>query len=496
MPSDQPRSFLPSFIVVGVLAAALGVGALFLGDAYEATTADTARPAAAVAGDADLAEVDPATVGLSAERLARLDAGLQGLVDDGKIAGVVALLARQGKIAFTDVAGVQDTESGRPMARDSIFRIFSMTKPITGVAMMMLYEEGKWRLNDPVERYIPEFADLKVYAGENPDGTMALEDPDHPMTMRELMTHTAGLGYVLNPRHPVNQIFLEQRVLNPTEELQVMIDKLAGIPLLEQPGRRWIYSVAVDVRGYIVEKLSGQPFEQFLQERIFNPLGMVDTRFYVPASNVDRVALRHRIDEGGDLILDSRGDPFTSNPAGPSGGGGLFGTADDYIRFAQMLLNGGEFDGHRLLAPRTVEMIQHQPHVGRGNRRDAPRHGLRHGRHGLHGPGRRRRAARRRHLLLARHRRHLVLDRSRPRPHLRRHAPAPGSQPAAHPWPEPQLGLPVHRPLTPARFGPLFAVAAQAVAVSGAGAPAILPTTAPTVTHHTISRSVQAQASA
>ena len=357
MPSDQPRSFLSSFIVVGVLAAALGVGALFLGDAYEATTADTALPAA-VAGDADLAEVDPVTVGLSAERLARLDAGLQGLVDDGKIAGVVALLARHGKIAFTDVAGVQDIESARPMARDSIFRIFSMTKPITGVAMMMLYEEGKWRLNDPVERYIPEFADLKVYAGETPDGSMVLEDPDHPITMRELMTHTAGLGYVLNPRHPVNQIFLEQRVLNPTEELQVMIDKLAGIPLLEQPGRRWIYSVAVDVRGYLVEKLSGQPFEQFLQERIFDPLGMVDTKFYVPASNVDRIALRHTNDDGGNLGLDSRGDPFTSNPAGPSGGGGLFGTADDYIRFAQMLLNGGEFDGHRLLAPRTVEMIR------------------------------------------------------------------------------------------------------------------------------------------
>ena len=457
MPSDQPRSFLPSFIVVGVLAAALGVGALFLGDAYEATTADTARPAATVAGDADLAEVDPATVGLSAERLARLDAGLQGLVDDGKIAGVVALLARQGKIVFTDIAGVQDIESGRPMARDSIFRIFSMTKPITGVAMMMLYEEGQWRLNDPVERYIPEFADLKVYAGENPDGTMALEDPDHPMTMRELMTHTAGLGYV-NPRHPVNQIFLEQRVLNPTDELQVMIDKLAGIPLLEQPGRRWIYSVAVDVRGYLVEKLSGQPFEQFLQERIFDPLGMVDTRFYVPASNVDRVALRHRIDEGGDLILDSRGDPFTSNPAGPSGGGGLFGTADDYIRFAQMLLNGGEFDGHRLLAPRTVEMIQTN-HMS-AEATAAMRPGMGFGMDVMiymdpaaagepHGAGT---YSERPQKPLARHRRHLVLDRPRPRPHLRRHAPAPGPEPAAYPRPQPQLGLSVHRPLTPGRL--------------------------------------------
>ncbi len=361
MQSEQPRSFLASFLVVGALAATLGIGALFLGEAYEATAPAIAAPAEGSGGalaEADLDTVDPAEVGLSAERLERLDAGLQGLVDDGSIAGVVALVARHGKIAFADVAGVKNVDTGSAMTRDSIFRIFSMTKPITGVAMMMLYEEGKWRLNDPVERYIPEFADLKVYAGENPDGSMRLEDPDHPITMRELMTHTAGLGYVLNPRHPVNQRFLEQRVLNPTEELQVMIDKLAGIPLLAQPGQRWIYSVAVDVRGYIVEKLSGQPFEQFLQERIFDPLGMVDTKFYVPEANVDRIALRHTIDESGSLVLDSRGDPFTSNPAGPSGGGGLFGTADDYIRFAQMLLNGGEFDGQRLLAPRTVEMIR------------------------------------------------------------------------------------------------------------------------------------------
>ena len=362
MQSEQPRSFLASFLIVGALAATLGIGALFLGQAYEtATPSAIAAPGEGSGGalaDADLDTVDPAEVGLSAERLERLDAGLQGLVDDGRIAGVVALLARHGKIAFADIAGVKNVDTGSAMTRDSIFRIFSMTKPITGVAMMMLYEEGKWRLNDPVERYIPEFADLKVYAGENPDGSMRLEDPDHPITMGELMTHTAGLGYVLNPRHPVNQRFLEQRVLNPTEELQVMIDKLAGIPLLAQPGQRWIYSVAVDVRGYIVEKLSGQPFEEFLQERIFDPLGMVDTKFYVPEANVDRIALRHTIDENGGLVLDSRGDPFTSNPAGPSGGGGLFGTADDYIRFAQMLLNGGEFDGRRLLAPRTVEMIR------------------------------------------------------------------------------------------------------------------------------------------
>ena len=314
------------------------------------------------AATADLEIVDPADVGLSAERLARLDAGLQAMVDGGELAGTVALLARHGKIAFVDVAGVQDIESGRPMERDSIFRIFSMTKPITGVAMMMLYEQGKWRLNDPVSRYLPELAGLQVYAGENDDGSMKLVDADHEMTMRELMTHTAGLGYVLNPRHPVNRVFMEKRVLNPLEPLSAMIDKLATVPLLAQPGTRWIYSAAVDVQGYLVEKLSGQPFAEFLDERIFEPLGMVDTSFYVPPSEVHRVALRHAAGEDGGLVLDSRGDPFTSPPAGPSGGGGLYGTADDYIRFTQMLLNGGELDGRRLLGTRTVEMM-HTNHM-------------------------------------------------------------------------------------------------------------------------------------
>ena len=320
------------------------------------------RGSGATAAAADLEPVDPAEVGLSADRLERLDAGLQAMVDDGELAGVVALLARHGRIAFVDVAGVQDIESGRPMARDSIFRIYSMTKPVTGVAMMMLYEEGKWRLNDPVSRYVPELAGLQVHAGENEDGSMKLVDADHDMTMRELMTHTAGLGYVLNPRHPVNRLFMEKRVLNPMEPLSAMIDKLATVPLLAQPGTRWIYSAAVDVQGYLVEKLSGQPFAEFLDERIFEPLGMVDTGFYVPPSEVSRVALRHAAGEGGELVLNSRGDPFTSPPAGPSGGGGLYGTADDYIRFTQMLLNGGELDGKRLLGKRTVEMM-HTNHM-------------------------------------------------------------------------------------------------------------------------------------
>ena len=346
MPTARPwrfASFAAAFAAIALTAATL---------ATPPVTAEHGRAAAV------LDTVAPADVGLSAERLERLDAGLQALVDDGRLAGVVALLARHGRIAFADVAGAQDVESGRPMARDSIFRIFSMTKPITGVAMMMLYEEGKWRLNDPVSRHVPELAGLQVYAGEDDDGSMRLVDADHEMTMRELMTHSAGLGYVLDSRHPVNRLFLEKRVLNPLEPLSAMIGKLATVPLLAQPGTRWIYSAAVDVQGYLVEKLSGRPFAEFLDERIFEPLGMVDTGFHVPPSEVHRVALRHAAGEAGALVPDSRGDPFTSPPAGPSGGGGLYGTADDYLRFAQMLLDGGALDGVRLLAPRTVEMMR------------------------------------------------------------------------------------------------------------------------------------------
>ena len=175
----------------------------------------------------DLATVEPTDVGIDPERLRRLDAGMQAMVDDGKLAGVVTMLARHGKLVSVGVTGVQDVETGAPMTRDSIFQIYSMTKPITGVAMMILYEEGKWRLNDPVSKYIPEFADLDVHIGDNADGSMKREVLGRPMRMRHLMTHTAGLGYTLNPRHPVHQMFLDQRVLDPEEPLQTMITRMA-----------------------------------------------------------------------------------------------------------------------------------------------------------------------------------------------------------------------------------------------------------------------------
>ena len=307
----------------------------------------------------DLAVAPPESVGVSAERVRRIDAVMKKMVDEGQLAGVATLLNRHGKIVNFSAYGKKDIRNQAPLERDSIFRIYSMTKPVTGVAMMMLYEEGKWRLDDPVSRFIPDFRNLKVHAGENPDGTPKLEDARRSMTMRELMTHTAGFGYVISATNPVDRMYRQTGVLNPGKPLQNMIDGLAKMPLLAQPGTRWYYSIAVDVQGYLIEKFSGMSFGDFAQQRIFGPLGMKDTAFYVPAEKLSRLALVHVQDGAGKLLPpeDTRGDP-TVVPLGPSGGGGLFSTASDYARFCEMLLEGGQFNGARLLAPRTVEMMR------------------------------------------------------------------------------------------------------------------------------------------
>ncbi|HUR33073.1 MAG TPA: serine hydrolase domain-containing protein [Vicinamibacterales bacterium] len=313
--------------------------------------------AAAATPARDLAPATPESVGISSERLRRIDSAMQRLVDDRQVAGLVTLLERHGKVVHFNSVGRLDAQKPEPLPRDAIFRIASMTKPVTGVAMMMLYEEGKWRLEDPVSRYIPEFASLKVYVGKNDDGTPRLEDARRSMTMRELMTHTGGLGYVLSPDNPVDRMIIDARVLNPRAPLQAMIDRLAKMPLLAQPGTRWSYSIGVDVQGYLVEKLSGQEFGEFLRTRIFDPLGMKDTAFYVPTEKLARLAQVHA-GVGPTLAADvSRGDP-TIRPLGASGGGGLFSTAMDYARFCEMLLHGGQAGGVRLLAPRTVEMMR------------------------------------------------------------------------------------------------------------------------------------------
>jgi CubicO group peptidase (beta-lactamase class C family) len=339
-------SALPSMLILAAIHAPLN------GQPQAARTTSAAR---------DLAPTKPETAGFSSERLDRLKAGMQQLVDQKQVSGLVTLVARHGKVVHFHSTGQLDVRNGggtgNAMQKDSIFRIYSMTKPVTGVAMMMLYEEGKWQLNDPVSRYIPEFARLKVIAGKNEDGSPKLEDAKRSMTMRELMTHTGGLGYVLNPISPVDRMIIEKKALNAGAPLQKMIDELANIPLLAQPGTRWSYSIAVDVQGYLVEKLSGQPFAEFARKRIFEPLGMKDTGFYVPKEKLDRLAQVHMGAGDGLKVDTNRPDP-AEVPLGASGGGGLYSTAMDYARFCEMLLQGGKWNNVRLLAPRTVEMMR------------------------------------------------------------------------------------------------------------------------------------------
>jgi len=310
------------------------------------------------AGAADLPTAKPESVGMSSQRLGKLKSEMQALVDRNQLPGVVTMVAKDGKVVEFDVAGKRDVESGAPLQKDSIFRIYSMSKPITGVAMMMLFEEGKWQLNDPVSKHIPEFANLKVAKVNPQSGAVTQVAPDHPMTMRELMSHSGGLTYGVFGSTPVDKMYTDVNVLDRDATLQAMIDKLGKIPLLHQPGERWHYSVSVDVQGYLVEKLSGQPFAEFLKQRIFDPLGMKDTAFYVPADKLNRFVSFYTYDKDRKFVAHPGVPDFSKPPGAPSGGGGMVSTAMDYMRFCQMLLNGGELDGHRLLSPLSVQLMR------------------------------------------------------------------------------------------------------------------------------------------
>lgn len=306
---------------------------------------------------APLPQATPQSVGFSADLPANMDAAMQGLIDKKHLAGIVTLVARKGKVVQHKAYGFQDAEAQAPMRTDTIARIYSMTKPITGVAMMTLFEEGKWKPSDPIAKHIPEFANLKVYAGEK-DGVVVLEDPAHPPTMGELMSHTAGFTYGLFGSTPVDMMYRKNNPL-AAPSLQAMIDRLAAMPLLYQPGTRWVYSVGVDIQGYLVEKLSGQTFPEFLRTRLFEPLGMVDTAFFVPVEKMPRAAVIYGWDKAKAALAPQPRDPGINRlPGLPSGGGGLYGTAPDYFRFAQMLLNGGELDGRRYLKQSTVDMMR------------------------------------------------------------------------------------------------------------------------------------------
>lgn len=293
---------------------------------------------------ADLPMAAPAEAGFTASGVEALKREMQALVDQKKLAGAVTLLARQGKVVHYEAYGVQDVATGQATDRDTIYRIASMTKPITGVAMMILWEEGRWSLDDPVARHIPEFADLQVATADG--GT---EPQAHPMTMRELMSHTAGFD--------VSAGYDDDGLQDG--DLQAMIDKLAALPLAVQPGTDWRYGPSVNIQGYIVEKLSGQSLDAFFKSRIFDPLKMDDTGFHVDSAKLSRVSAVHTYGEDG-LIAPAgevRAAP-TSPPAFLSGSGGLFSTAEDYWRFAQMLANEGELDGARILKADTVELMR------------------------------------------------------------------------------------------------------------------------------------------
>ncbi len=281
--------------------------------------------------------------GFTGAGLADFNKVFHDLVDTRQLAGVVTLAARHGQIVNFDAYGALDAATGAPVRTDSIFRLASMTKPIIGAAMMMLWEEGKWTLDDPVAKHIPEFADLKVRrkdGGPVPQAT--------PMTMRQLMSHSAGFGR-LNDYADANL---------RGGDLQDMIDTLATMPLTDQPGKDWRYGPSVDIQGYVIEKLSGQGLDVFLQERLFGPLVMADTGFWVDPGKGERVSRIHKYEDGVIVAAGKEGNVFnTSKPKFLSGGGGLLGTAEDYWRFAQMILNEGAFEGRRCLAPETVQLM-------------------------------------------------------------------------------------------------------------------------------------------
>jgi CubicO group peptidase (beta-lactamase class C family) len=300
----------------------------------------------------------PEQVGISTERLARIRPVLERYVAEQKFAGFVTMIARRGKLVHFDCVGMSDTASSQPMQPDTLFRIYSMTKPIVSVAMMMLYEEGRFHLDDPISKFIPDFKNVKVYVRPGITGA-ELATPQPAVTFHHLLTHTAGLSYGWFEDTPVEELYRKAEVLHGDNTLEEFIQRLTKIPLLYQPGSAWRYSVAVDVLGYLVQVVSGKPLADFLDERIFKPLGMVDTSFYVPPSKLNRFsAVYGPAENGGIKIIDA---PATSDylkpERFPSGGGGLVSTAPDYLRFTQMLLNRGELDGARLLSPKTVELM-------------------------------------------------------------------------------------------------------------------------------------------
>jgi CubicO group peptidase (beta-lactamase class C family) len=313
-------------------------------------------------------KIDPAAAGLDERQLARIDDHLRTrYVDAGKIAGCQVAVARHGQVGYFASFGLSDRERSVPVDEDTIWRIYSMTKPITGVALMSLYERGLFQLSDPVARFIPEWRDLKVRE-RAADGTERLVDPMRPMTVRDLLMHMSGLGFGGGPT--LAELFAPENSgmrggLTPGSRrgrdatLTTMVERYAEFPLEFHPGSHWLYSVSTDICGRLVEIMSGQRFDDYLREVIFTPLGMNDTGFVVPEDKVGRFAACYRRDSAKNLVLldDPQTSGYRNEPSFLSGGGGLVSTTGDYLRFCQMMLNRGELDGARILGRKTVELM-------------------------------------------------------------------------------------------------------------------------------------------
>ena len=294
--------------------------------------------------------------GITQQQIDAAFSGVKSQVESGRLAGAVTIAAQHGEVRKFEATGFQDLENKVPMARDTIFRIYSMTKPITGAALMVLYDEGHFKLSDPVEKYIPEFAGMQVAKTDGPGGQPVTEPARHPMTIRELMSHTSGLTYGYFSRSQVDLLYFRSNILDRNSTLKDMVSKLAKMPLRTQPGEALHYSISVDVQAYLVEVISGISFERFLAQRIFQPLGMKDTAFYVPAGKADRFARYYGPSPDG--LVSAPNAEYLTEPALFSGGGGLVSTIDDYLRFAQMHLNGGELDGVRILSREAVDQMR------------------------------------------------------------------------------------------------------------------------------------------
>ena len=307
-------------------------------------------PTAALANELEMAT--PESVGFSAERLGQIDTFVRKEIDEGRLSGVVTMVARHGKIVHFETAGDYGVNDSRSIEKDSLFRIYSMTKPITTVAAMMLYEEGMFQLNDPVSKYMPEFEDQTVER----DGEIV--PAASQMTIEQLMSHSAGLSYGWDPNSAVDRAYQEADLMG-SRDLDEFIDKLAPLPLRFEPGTRYYYSVATDVLGALVERLSGMSLEEYFDKRIFTPLGMNDTYFNVPEDELDRLATLHYWDAEASRMAPVPYEqvPLPTNVTFFSGGGGLISTAMDYMKFSEMMRRGGSYNGVRILGPKTVQYM-------------------------------------------------------------------------------------------------------------------------------------------